>query len=180
MNKTRANYRTIALLLTGASCLFSADAPKTLSPDFAKAGLKALIILKNGDRSLNRDDYRRYRDTLDTAEVAAATEDEKTTLAAIRRYQERRQNDGLHLTEHRLAVIQTGVDILSPIPEDPQTAKDLVATDACADGLEKVLRSRVFAPVPECYQPREEAKAEPQQAPARRPHVSEHSEDTKP
>lgn len=146
----------IIVVIAASTCLFAADAPKTLSSDFTKAALKALIIVKNGDRYLSTIDSIRYRGAVEDAEVAAASDNEKTTLAAIRNYRVRRSHDGSHLTAHRLKAIdenfeKTGkYDVLLDVPDDPETAKDMVVTDACAADLEKVLRSGVFAAVPSC------------------------------
>lgn len=136
---------------------------KELSTEFTKAGLKALITVKHGVGSgQSLVDQARIQSALDDAELAAATESEKTALGLIQVFRFELDNDAIKL-KTRILKLQNEyqfvkhsdpryhmVEIAEAVTQDPETLKDNAAAKACSDGIEKMLRSGVYAWVADC------------------------------
>jgi hypothetical protein len=134
-NHHRAIIRASIAAVAASCCLLAADtAPGgALSPEFAKAGLKALVTLQNsrhpGDDGKGTDGLialrlllhsGRIQTTFDDAEVAANTQTEKYALFILQTIREMNLSFRYELTK------------------------------ACRDELDKELRSGKPAALPEC------------------------------
>jgi hypothetical protein len=150
-----------AAIFAAAGCLFAADTDvsKTLSPDFVKAGLKALITARNSIKlDMTKLDQSRVQSALDDAEIAAAAEADKAAFSDIKRfrftletYEFRAQTRMLDLQLKLMYKNRRQMEqITNEELNDPEMIKDQAAKKACGDALEKMLRSGNLVDVPEC------------------------------
>jgi hypothetical protein len=116
--------RLLITMAAAAALLSAADAPKTLSPEFMKAGLKALITVKNSSRRFLTP---LEKATLTDAEVAVSNENDKQVLMRI-----------------WLFSVRVGTRNIGGEHDYNE------ATAACGDSLEKMLRGGKFIDAPVC------------------------------
>jgi len=146
-------------MFIASSCLLAEDAPKQISQDFVKPGLKALIAVRNAATTRLGVFPVTVQSVIDDAELEAATDADKAALALVRQFQSLRTRGAMAFytlsLQHETELIgkrdpNAAVNGVFEAAKDPAAIKNFAIQRACADGVENILRSRNLAPVPEC------------------------------
>jgi hypothetical protein len=143
--------RYLCITAAAAALLSAADAPKTLSPDFMKAGLKAVISIKNSGTApagMTFGSKELAASAMTDAEAAIANENDRKAYERIGLYHIRYQMDDAMIN------IQLKRMSLGGTIDKEALLAMAKATAACRDVLQKMLHGGELIETPECDDPK--------------------------
>jgi len=155
--------RYLCITAAAAALLSAANvSTRRLSPDFVKAGLKAVIAIKNGVHyGATRLDDSRVQDALTDAEAAAATKNDKSAFHEIEALHAQSDlsviNFSIRFSQAQIKLLGSGEPqsvieqrAASETVGSPETLKEKSALLACSAGIEKMLRSGAYTAIAPC------------------------------